>query len=96
MWAARPPLPLFHQQHRPAAFDFARDFSMHVRGHAGDAARQDFAAFGHEFFQQVRVLVIDRLRRDIDAPPRHRPIGATKSGASFGSLGLHQCERVSR
>ena len=81
---------LLHQQHRTAAFDFARDFPVHVRRHACDSPRQNFAALGHELFQQIGILVIDCFRRDIDAAPRHGAIGASKSGAAFGGLWLHE------
>ena len=38
---------LLHQQHRPAAFDLARDLAVQVRGHAGNAAGKNLAAFGY-------------------------------------------------
>jgi hypothetical protein len=80
---------LLHQQHGAAAFDFARDLAMHVRRHTGHASRQDFATLGHELFQQIRIFVIDRFARNINAAPRHSAISTTESGAAFGSLGLH-------
>jgi hypothetical protein len=81
---------LLHQQHRTAAFDLARDLSVHVRRHARDSPRQNFPALGHELFQQIGILVIDCFRRDIDAAARHGAIGASKGGAAFGGLWLHQ------
>jgi hypothetical protein len=80
---------LLHQQHRTAAFDFARDFPVHMRRHSCNSPRQNFAALGHELFQQIGILVIDCFRRDIDAAARHGAIGASKSGAAFGGLWLH-------
>jgi hypothetical protein len=78
-----------HQEHGAAALDFARDFAMQMRRHAGHAARKDLAAFGYEFSQEIGILVIDRFDRDIDATPWHRPICAAKCGAAFGGFGLH-------
>jgi hypothetical protein len=80
---------LFHQQHRPAALDFARDLSMHMRRHTGHAARKNFAAFSHELLQKIGVLIINRFGCDIDATPWHRAIGTAKCGTAFGSLRLH-------
>ncbi len=85
--------PLAHRlesQHRTAAFDFARDLPVHVRRHACDSPRQNFPALGHELFQQIGILVIDCFRRDIDAAARHGAIGASKGGAAFGGLWLHE------
>jgi hypothetical protein len=81
---------LLHQQHRTAAFDLARDLPVHVRRHACDSPRQNFPALGHELFQQIGILVIDCFRRDIDAAARHGAIGASKGGAAFGGLWLHE------
>jgi hypothetical protein len=58
--------------------------------HASDAARKNFAAFGYEFFQEIRIFVIDRFDRDIDAPARHGAVGAAESGATFGGFRLHR------
>ena len=63
---------------------------MHVRRHAGDAARKNLAALGHEFFQQIGIFVIDRFDGDVDPAPRHGAIGAAKSGTAFGGFGLHE------
>ena len=78
-----------HQQHGTAALDFARDFPVHVCGHAGNATRQNFAALRNKFFQKIRVLVIDCLEGDIDPAPRHGTIGAAKCGTAFWSFWLH-------
>ena len=84
------PNQLFHQQDRAAALDLAGDLAMHMRRHAGNAAGENFAAFGDKFFQQIGVFVIDRFDRDVDSPPRHRAIGAAKCGTAFGGFGLHR------
>ena len=81
--------PLFHQKHRAAALDFPRDFTVHVCRHSGNATRQDFATFGNELFQQIWILVIDRLDRDVDTAPRHGSIGAAKGGTAFCGFRLH-------
>ena len=57
--------------------------------HAGDAAGENFAALGHEFFQEVGIFVIDRFDRNIDPAPGHGPVGAAKCGTAFGGFGLH-------
>ena len=82
-------LQLFHQQDRAAALDLAGDPAMQMRRHTGDAARENFPALGDKFFQHIRVFVIDRLDRDVDAPTRHGAIRASKGGTTFGSFGLH-------
>jgi hypothetical protein len=63
---------------------------MQVRRHAGDATWKNFAAFGHELFQEIGIFVINRFNRDVDAAARHGAIGATKSGTTFGGFGLHE------
>jgi hypothetical protein len=81
---------LFHQEHRATALNLAGDPPMQMRRHAGNAAGEDLAALSDEFFQQVRILIIDRLDRDVDPAARHRAIGAAESGTAFGSFGLHR------
>ena len=62
---------------------------MHVRRHARNSTRQNFAALCDKFFQKIRVLVIDCLHGDIDPAPRHGPIRAAKCGTAFWSFWLH-------
>jgi len=62
---------------------------MEVRRHTGDAAGKNFAALGHEFFQEIGIFVIDRFNRDVDPAPGHGAIGTAKCGTAFGGLGLH-------
>src|SRR6266446_10306771 len=81
---------LFHQQHRAAALDLARDFAVHVCRHAGHATRKDFAAFADESFQEIGVLVIDCFDGDIDPASRHGAIGATECGTAFWRFWLHR------
>ena len=81
--------PLFHQEHRPTALDLARDLAMQVRGHAGDAARENFTTLGDKFLEEIRVFVVDRLDGNINAAAGHRAIGAAKSGTTFGSFRFH-------
>ena len=81
---------LLHQQHRTAAFDFARDFPVHMRRHSSDSPWHNFAALGHEFFQEIGILIIDCFRRDIDAATWHGAVGAAECGAAFGGLWLHE------
>ena len=78
-----------HQEDGTATLDFARDLSMHVRWHAGNATRQNLAALRDKFFQKIRVLVINCLHGDIDTAPRHGPIGAAKCGTAFWRFRLH-------
>ena len=94
--AHRAPLQLLHQQHGPAALDFARDLTMKMRRHAGDAARKNLATLGDKFLQEIRVLVIDRLHGDIDSTPRHGTISAAKCRTAFWSFRLHTVYLVSR
>jgi hypothetical protein len=81
---------LFHQEHGATALDLTRDSPVKMRRHASDAAGQDLAALSDEFFQQVRILIIDCLDGDVDPAARHRAIGTTESGTAFGSFGLHR------
>jgi len=62
---------------------------MQVRGHAGDAAGENFAALSNEFFQEIGIFVIDCLDGDIDAPARHGAVRAAKCGTAFGGFGSH-------
>jgi hypothetical protein len=80
---------LLHQQDRTAALDLARNLAVHVGRHAGNTARQDLSALGDKFAEQIRVLVIDRLGRNIDATAGHGAVGAAESGTAFGGFRLH-------
>jgi hypothetical protein len=82
-------LQLFHQEDGAAALDLAGDPAMQMRRHASDAARENFAALGDKFFQHIRVFVINRFDRNVDSPPRHGAIRASKGGTTLGSFGLH-------
>ncbi len=83
------PASSLHQQHRPAALDFARDFAVQMRGHAGDAAWKDFAAFGDEFFKEIGIFVINSLNGNIDPPTRHGAIRPAEGGTAFGCFRTH-------
>jgi hypothetical protein len=80
---------LFHQQDGAAALDLTGNPAMQMRRHAGNAARKNFPAFSDKLLQHIRVFVIDRFDRDIDSPPWHGAIGASKCGTALGSFGLH-------
>src|SRR5438445_1522392 len=62
---------------------------MQMRGHAGDAARKNLAALGDEFFQEIRIFIIDSLNGNVDSPTRHGAIRAAKSGTAFGCFRTH-------
>src|SRR6266403_3149879 len=81
---------LFHQQHRTAALDLARDLAVHVCRHAGHATGKNFAALAYEFFQQIGVLVIECFQSNIDPAPWHRTIGAAERGTALWRFWLHQ------
>jgi hypothetical protein len=81
---------LFHQEHRAAALDFASYFAVHVGRHAGNTARQNFAAFRNEFFQKIGIFVIDRFNGNVDPAPRHGAVSAAKGRTAFGGFGLHR------
>ncbi len=85
---AEPNLSL-HQQHRSAALDLARDFAVHVCWHAGHAARKNLAAFADEFFQEIRIFVIDCFERNIDPTPWHWSISAAERGTALWRFWLH-------
>jgi hypothetical protein len=62
---------------------------VHVRGHAGHAARQNLAALSDEFSQEIGIFVIDRFQGDVNPAARHGAIGAAERGTAFGSFWLH-------
>ena len=88
-WLPNCPAPLFHQEHRTRSLDLTGNFSVKMRRHARHPARKDFAAFSNKFLQQVRVFIIDCLRRDIDPATRHNAICAAEIGPAFGIFRFH-------
>ena len=78
-----------HQEHRRSSFDFAGDFPMEMRGHTSDPSRQNFAAFSHEFLEQIRIFVVDSLCGYIDATARHNPVCPSEIRSAFGILRFH-------
>lgn len=62
---------------------------MQMRRHAGDAARENLAAFSDKFFQHIRIFIIDRFDGDVDSSSRHGAIRPAKCGTTLGSFGLH-------
>src|SRR5437762_2640718 len=60
-----------------------------LRGHARDATGENLAALGDKFFQEIRVLVVDRFDGDVDPAARHGTISAAEGGTAFGGFGLH-------
>src|SRR3954454_2067997 len=49
------------QSHLTRVLDRTRELALLLGGHAGDPARADLAAVGHELAQHVGVLVVDVL-----------------------------------
>jgi hypothetical protein len=80
---------LLHEENRPSSLDFASYFPMQMRRHASDAPWQNFAAFSHEFFEQVWILVVDGFSGNIDASTRHDPVGPSEIRSAFGVLRFH-------
>ena len=62
---------------------------MQMRRHPGDPARQYFSAFSHEFLEQIRILIIDGFRGNIDATARHDPVGSSEIRSAFGIFRFH-------
>ena len=62
---------------------------MKMGRHPGHSSRQDFAAFGDEFLEQVRVFVIDGFCGNIDATARHDPVGSSEIRSAFGIFRFH-------
>jgi hypothetical protein len=62
---------------------------MQMRGHAGNAARKNFAAFCDKFFKEIGIFVVDGLNGNVDSPARHGTIGAAKGGTAFGGFRTH-------
>ena len=60
-----------------------------MRRHPCDASWYDLAAFRNKFPEQVRILIVDRLSRNIDSAPGHCAICAPESRAAFCVFWLH-------
>jgi hypothetical protein len=60
-----------------------------MRWHSSDAAWKNFAALGDKFFEEIRILVVDRFNGDVDPAARHGTVGAAESGTALGGFGLH-------
>ncbi len=76
-----------HQKHGTAALDLAGDAAMQVRGHSSHTTWQNFAIFGDELLQKVRVFVINGLDRDIDPAAGHDAVRTAEIGAALGCFG---------
>src|SRR4026208_1731064 len=63
---------LLHQQHLPGALDGCVEPALIMRGRARVFARQNASLIGHERAQQVRVLEIERVEREINFRLRPR------------------------
>ena len=55
-----------HQQHLTRAFDGAVQAALIMRGEAGVFAREDAALIGHKRAEQVRVLKVQSVHREIN------------------------------
>ena len=62
---------------------------MEMRRHPGDSARQYFAAFGHEFLEQIRIFVVDGFCGNINATARHDPVRPSEIRSAFGVFRFH-------
>ena len=62
---------------------------MEMRRHPGDPPGQNLATFGHEFFEQIRVFVIDRFGSNIDATAWHNPVRPSKIRSALGIFRFH-------
>src|SRR5262245_10543139 len=77
---------LLHQQRLPRTLHLVRDLPMKVRRHSRNPTGKDLPALSNELLQQIRILPVNRLERDIDAPARHRAIRPAEVGAALWSL----------
>jgi len=80
---------LLHQEHCTGTLDLACDLAVHVRGHASDAAWNDFPSFGNKPFQEIRVFVIDGLDREVNPAAGHRAVCAPEVRAALWCFWLH-------
>ena len=62
---------------------------MEVRRHTGHPSRQNLAAFGHKFLEQIRIFVVDGFRGNIDATARHDPVCPSEIRSAFGVFRFH-------
>jgi len=81
---------LLHQENRTSTLDFARDLPMQMRRHPSDSARQNLAAFGHKFFEQIRIFIVNGLRGYIDTTARHNPVRPPEIRSAFGVFRFHE------
>jgi hypothetical protein len=80
---------LLHQEHRTGPLDLASDLAMKVGRHSGDSTRENLAALGYKFLQEIRIFVVECFGRDIDSAARHDSIRAAKIGPAFGVFRFH-------
>jgi len=78
---------LFDEQHVTGTLDFLGEFAMHLGSHACDAAGQDTALFGQEFFEQFGVFEVDGFAIDIDTALRQGAQRAATGPHGFGNGG---------
>ena len=63
---------------------------MQMRWHAGDPSRQNFATFGDEFLQQIRILIINGFRRNIDPATGHDAVCPPEIRSAFCVFRFHR------
>jgi hypothetical protein len=81
---------LLHQENRTRPLDFAGDLPMEMCWHASDPSRQNLAAFGDEFLEQIRILVIDGFGCNIDPAARHNAVCPPEVRSAFGVFRFHR------
>ena len=62
---------------------------MQMCWHSGYPPGKNFSALSHEFLEQIRIFVVDRLCRDIDSTARHDPVGPPEIRSAFGVFWFH-------
>ena len=62
---------------------------MQVGRHTGYSPGKNLTAFSYEFAEQIRILVIDSFKGDINSPAGHRPVCSSEIGPSFCVLRFH-------
>jgi len=54
--------------------------------HSGHASGENLATLGREFLEEVRVLEVDRIRRDVETTVGHGAVGAAEVGLALWCL----------
>jgi hypothetical protein len=73
-----------------SALDFASDLAVEPGGNPCHTTRQQFACFGTETGEQLRVLVVKEFEGHVQAPTREAAIGTAQVHSALWGFRLHK------